>query len=152
MHFTGDELVLALISLVRAAHPRMLRQEADGFSVDFEALSKMKTLGPDERLLLKMRTVLEPPAPDGPSDVLPQTNAETSPETNPETNKVGAVQPDGPAHLDQPAEGQLLSLDLAPAEAHRLAQTLGHLETLQRWPADVLEMSRALRARLTTKH
>jgi hypothetical protein len=128
MRFTGDELVLALISLVRATHPRMLRQEADGFSVDFEPLSTMKQLGPDERLMLKMRAVLEPPS----GDLLAGAALENE-SAQPET-----------------AEGQPLSLDLAPAEAHRLAQTLARLETLQRWPADVLGMSRALRARLTT--
>lgn len=127
MRFTGDELVLALISLVRATHPRMLRPEADGFSVDFEPLSTMKQLGPDERLMLKMRTVLEPPS----SDLLAGAAfANAAPEA-------------------APGEGQPLSLDLAPAEAHRLAQTLARLESMQRWPADVLQMSRALRARLT---
>lgn len=127
MRFTGDELVLALISLVRATHPRMLRPEADGFSVDFEPLSTMKQLGPDERLMLKMRTVLEPPS----SDLLAGAAfANEAPEPAPD-------------------EGQPLSLDLAPAEAQRLAQTLARLESMQRWPADVLQMSRALRARLT---
>jgi hypothetical protein len=130
MHFTGDELVLALISLVRATHPRMLRPEADGFSVDFEPLSTMKQLGPDERLMLKMRTVLEPPPAGLPAGGAPK--AETAQATT--------------------TEGQPLSLDLAPAEAHRLAQTLARLEGLQRWPADVLEMSRALRARLIATH
>jgi len=130
MHLTGDELVLALISLVRATHPRMLRTEADGFSVDFEPLSTMKQLGPDERLMLKMRAVLEPPPVDLSGGVAsPNDDAQTA-----------------------PAEGQPLSLDLVPAEAHRLAQTLARLETLQRWPADVLEMSRALRARLIAAH
>jgi hypothetical protein len=127
MRFTGDELVLALISLVRATHPRMLRPEADGFSVDFEPLSSMKQLGPDERLMMKMRTVLEPPS----SDLL--AGAASANEAS------GSV----------PAEGQPLTLDLAPAEAYRLAETLARLETLQRWPADVLQMSRALRTRLT---
>lgn len=119
MRFTGDELVLALISLVRATHPRMLRQEADGFSVDFEAFSKLKQLGPDERLLIKMRAALEPPAENG-----------------------------VPAQ-DSVDEGQALSLDLTADEARRLSHTLGRLENLQRWPQDVLDMSRALRARLT---
>jgi len=130
MNFTGDELVLALISLVRATHPRMLHPEADGFSVDFEPLSTMKHLGPDERLMLKMRAVLEPP----PTDM-----------------SAGAASANNAAQT-MPAEGQPLFLNLAPAEAHRLAQTLARLETLQRWPADVLGMSRALRARLTSTH
>jgi hypothetical protein len=126
MQFTGDELVLALIALVRATHPRMLRQESDGFSIDFEALSGMKQLGPDEHLLIKMRAALDPPS-DAPSSA---TSGNTTAQ--------------GPA-----PEGQPLSLDITPAEAQRLSQTLARLETLQRWPADVLEMSRALRARLT---
>ena len=123
MHFTGDELVLALIALVRITHPRMLRQESDGFSVDFEALSGMKQLGPDERLLIKMRAALDPPADAASSGTTTQA---------------------------PPPEGQPLVLDLTPAEAQRLSQTLARLETLQRWPTDVLEMSRALRARLAT--
>jgi hypothetical protein len=35
MTFSSDELILALVSLVRATRPGMLHQEADGFSVDF---------------------------------------------------------------------------------------------------------------------
>jgi hypothetical protein len=62
MTFTNDELILALISLVRATRPSMLKQEADGFSVDFESLQGKKNLDDDERLLIKMRTVLESPA------------------------------------------------------------------------------------------
>lgn len=60
--FTNDELILALISLVRATRPSMLRQEADGFSVDFEPLMEKKSLDDDDRLLIKMRAALEPPA------------------------------------------------------------------------------------------
>lgn len=59
MNFTGDELILALVSLVRATQPAMLRQEADGFTVDFESLAKKETLDPDDRLMLKMRAALE---------------------------------------------------------------------------------------------
>jgi hypothetical protein len=59
--FTNDELILVLISLVRATHPAMLRQDADGFSVDFEPLSKKKKLTADERLLLRMRAVMDVP-------------------------------------------------------------------------------------------
>ncbi len=50
-----------LISLVRATHPAMLRQDKDGFSVDFESLSKKKKLTADERLLLRMRAVMDVP-------------------------------------------------------------------------------------------
>jgi hypothetical protein len=57
--FTNDELILLLISLVRATHPRMLRQDGDGFSVDFEVLTKKKKLTADERLLLRMRAAMD---------------------------------------------------------------------------------------------
>jgi hypothetical protein len=62
MIFTNDELILILISLVRATRPSMLKQEADGFSVDFESLMEKKNLDDDDRLLIKLRTALEPPA------------------------------------------------------------------------------------------
>ena len=42
----------------------MLRPDGDGFTVDFESLDKRKTIGDDERLLLKMRSVLQEP-PEG---------------------------------------------------------------------------------------
>jgi hypothetical protein len=105
--FTNDELILVLISLVRATRPSMLRQDGDGFSVDFEPLAKKAKLTADERLLLRMREVME-----------------------------GA------------SEQTALVLELEEKEGPRLAATLARLETLQRWPADVLEMSRAIRARL----
>lgn len=107
--FTNDELILVLISLVRATHPRMLRQEGDGFSVDFEPLSKKQKLTPDERLLLRMRTAME-----------------------------------------APGEPSALVLELEEKEGLRLTATLAQLEALQQWPADVLEMSRSLRARLSS--
>jgi len=105
--FTNDELILLLISLVRATRPSMLRQDADGFSVDFEPLAKKKQLTADERLLLRMREAME-----------------------------GA------------SEQTALVLQLEEKEGPRLAAALARLETLQRWPADVLEMSRSLRDRL----
>jgi hypothetical protein len=61
MTFTNDELILALISLVRATHPSILRQESDGFTVDFESIDRRKSVGDDEKLLLKMRAKLESP-------------------------------------------------------------------------------------------
>jgi hypothetical protein len=123
MTFTSDELILTLISLVRATRPAMLSQESDGFVVDFEALSAKTNLDFDDRLLLKMRAVLEPPSPEG----------------------ISTPQPDLPDAPDRP-----LTLELDAAERLRLANTLGHLETLQAWPADVLAMSRALRIRLAS--
>jgi hypothetical protein len=50
MTFSSDELILALVSLVRATRPGMLRQEADGFSVDFEAIARGKAPGDADRL------------------------------------------------------------------------------------------------------
>jgi hypothetical protein len=58
MTFTSDELILALVSLVRATRPGMLRQEVDGFSVDFEAIARSKTPGKADQLLLKMGSVM----------------------------------------------------------------------------------------------
>lgn len=58
MTFSSDELILALVSLVRATRPGMLRQEADGFSVDFEAIARSETRGSADRLLLKMGAVM----------------------------------------------------------------------------------------------
>ena len=59
--FTHDELILVMIGLVRATHPSMLRSEADGFSVDFKLLDQKKVLDDDERLLFKVRAVLDSP-------------------------------------------------------------------------------------------
>ena len=106
--FTHDELVLVMISLVRATHPSMLRQEGDGFSVDFTILDQKKVLDSDERLLFKVRAV-----------------------------------------LDSPAEAPASSIRLDDDEAHRMLAALAQLQRLQAWPADVLEMCRSLRARLT---
>ena len=58
---TRDELVLVMISLVRATHPAMLRQEADGLSVDFKLLNKKKTLNEEESFLFKVRATLGSP-------------------------------------------------------------------------------------------
>jgi hypothetical protein len=115
MTFTSDELILALVSLVRATRPAMLRQEADGFSVDFEAIASNKTPGNADRLLLKMGAVM------GSSTPYPAENPRKS-----------------------------VSLDLDAAEARQIADALAKLELLQAWPQDVVDMSRALRARLAS--
>ncbi len=106
IEFNGDELILTLVSLIRAVNPVMLRQGPDGFTVDFEPLEGKTAWSDDERLLLKIRVVLEAP---------PASN---------------------------------YGMDLSAAEGHRLAETLGQLESLQSWPADVLALSQRLRARL----
>jgi hypothetical protein len=106
--FTHDELVLVMISLVRATHPSMLRQEGDGFTVDFAILDKKQTLDPDERLLFKVRAV-----------------------------------------LDSPADHESRMLHLDEDESRRMVSALSQLQRLQAWPADVLEMCRSIRSRLT---
>jgi hypothetical protein len=118
MTFTSDELFLALIGLVRATRPAMLRQEADGFSVDFEAIASSKTPGPADRLLLKIGVLMQKPA-EGVSE---NSN-------------------------EAPADGSR-ALDLDAAEARQIADALAKLERLQAWPRDVMDLSRALRARL----
>ena len=63
MTFTSDELILALVGLVRATRPAMLRQEADGFSVDFEAIAHSASPQDADRLLLKMGAVMDSSTP-----------------------------------------------------------------------------------------
>ncbi len=62
IEFSGDELILALVSLIRATNPTMLQQGPEGFTVDFESLEGKQVLSTDEELLLKFRTALESPA------------------------------------------------------------------------------------------
>ena len=107
VHFSGDERILTMISLIRAVDPRLLRQDAGGFTVDFQSLERKESLNEDERLLMKMRSALE-------------TTTEES------------------QHR----------LELSWNEGMRLADTLDRLEKLQKWPEDVLAMSRNLRGRL----
>jgi len=59
--FTGDELILALISLLRATDPRLLRQGPEGFSIDLEPLEKKTAPTADERLLLRLHAALAAP-------------------------------------------------------------------------------------------
>lgn len=119
MTFTNDELILALVSLVRATRPAMLRQEADGFSVDFEAIARSKAPGAADRLLLKIGALMNNPA---------------------EATLEGST--------EAPDDNGSRSLELDTAEARQIADALAKLELLQAWPHDVMNMSRALRARL----
>lgn len=64
MTFSSDELILVLVSLVRATRPTMLRQEADGFTVDFEAIARSQTPGAADRLLLKIGALMQNPPED----------------------------------------------------------------------------------------
>jgi hypothetical protein len=68
MTFTSDELILVLVSLVRATRPAMLRQEADGFTIDFEAIAVSKSPTEADRLLLKIRARMESPAENTTND------------------------------------------------------------------------------------
>lgn len=52
-------MILALVSLIRATNPAMLRQGPDGFTVDFEPLGNKPGLNAEELLLLKFRAALE---------------------------------------------------------------------------------------------
>ena len=125
--FSSDELILALVSIVRAVDPRMLRQGVEGFDVDFRALEAKEEFTSDERLLLKFRAALESP-------VAPVSGTGTRSES--ERSASEGVGPYG------------LALEIA--EARRLAETLERLESLQPWPPDVLQLSRNLRARLAS--
>jgi hypothetical protein len=116
MTFTSDELFLVLISLVRATRPAMLRQDAEGFTVDFEAIAHSKTPAPADRLLLKIGELMQKPEQDSQKDT---------------------------------AGNSSRSLELDAAEARQVADALAKLERLGAWPQDVMEMSRALRTRLT---
>lgn len=71
LQLTSDEAVLAIIALVRAINPRMLKQDTEGFTVDFTPLEGKKDLSADELLLIKVRMGTE-----GNSDSLDLTDAE----------------------------------------------------------------------------
>jgi hypothetical protein len=64
MIFTSDELILALMSLARVTHPSMLRQEPDGFTVDFEAIERSPFKNDAEQILLKIRPLLANAGPE----------------------------------------------------------------------------------------
>ncbi len=65
VNFTGDELILTLVSLIRATDPRLLRQGPDGLQVDFASFERKTKLSEDERLLLRLRGALEAAATSG---------------------------------------------------------------------------------------
>jgi len=56
--FHGDEMILALVSLVREVDPRMLQQGPDGFTVDFAAIAQKTGQSEDEKLLLDFQAAL----------------------------------------------------------------------------------------------
>lgn len=137
MTFTSDELFLALVSLVRATRPAMLRQDADGFTVDFEAIASSKTPGTADRLLLKIGALLENPGEPPMASESPAGASAESPSQSPTESQQTS---------DGGSSTQALELDAA--EARQIADALATLEGLQAWPQDVLDLSRALRARL----
>jgi hypothetical protein len=146
MIFTNDELFLALVSLVRATRPAMLRQDAEGFSIDFESIAAATAPLASDRLLLKLGAAMQGPPPAGAPEVGPSGGREGA--------AAGAAAPEeGSAphgkEEDAAADGAV-SLDLSAAEARQIAEALSKLEQLQAWPHDVMRMSRALRARLAS--
>ena len=132
MTFTNDELFLALVSLVRATRPAMLRQDADGFSIDFQAIAAARMPLDSDRLLLKLGAAMQGPPPEA-------TARAASPEEG-----------SAPHEKEEAAGDGGVSLDIGAAEARQIADALSRLEQLQAWPHDVLRMSRALRARLAS--
>jgi hypothetical protein len=59
VEFSNDELILTLVSLIRAVDPKLLKHDADGFTLDFGSLEKKQNLSADERLLLRLRGALD---------------------------------------------------------------------------------------------
>jgi hypothetical protein len=59
VEFTNDELILTLVSLIRATDPRLLSHGPEGFSVDFTTLERKEHPTQDERLLLRLRGALD---------------------------------------------------------------------------------------------
>ena len=51
---SGDEIVLALLSIIQITNPAMLRAGSDGFAVDLTSLEKKPQLSPDELLLVRL--------------------------------------------------------------------------------------------------
>ncbi len=131
MTFTNDELLLALVALVSATRPSMLHQDADGFSIDFEAIAAAENPRDSDRLLLKLGAAMQGAPPDEPQPDAP----------NP------AAQGQGSA----PEAEAPLAIDLNASEGRQIADALSKLELLQAWPHDVLNMSRSLRVRLTSQ-
>jgi hypothetical protein len=56
MHFecSGDELFLALVSMIQVTRPALLTPAGDGFDVDVSPLLNQKELNDDERLVLRL--------------------------------------------------------------------------------------------------
>ena len=134
MTFTNDELLLALVALVSATRPSMLHQDADGFSIDFQAIAAAENPHDSDRLLLKLGAAMQG-SPSG--------------ESQPGADSSAPGQGSAPAAAPESTNDAPLSIDLSASEGRQIADALSKLELLQAWPHDVLDMSRALRARLS---
>jgi len=144
MTFSNDELFLALVSLVRATRPAMLRQDADGFTIDFEAIAAAKSPLASDRLLLKLGAAMQ-----GPPAEVSGAGSESS-AAGADALSPGEGSGKQRAEAEAAAGDGTVSLDISAAEARQIAGALAKLEQLQAWPADVQSMSRALRARLAS--
>ncbi len=51
---SGDELVLAMLSLIQMANPRLLRSSPEGFSVDLGPLQGKPALTAEEELIVRL--------------------------------------------------------------------------------------------------
>ena len=63
---TGDEIVLALLSIIQITDPAMLRAGSGGFAVDLTPLEKKPQLSPDELLLVRLHEVFAAGGESGP--------------------------------------------------------------------------------------
>jgi len=61
---TGDELFLALVSMIQVTRPSLLKPAGDGFDVDVSPLLSQKELSDDERLVLRLYGALAQAAPE----------------------------------------------------------------------------------------
>jgi hypothetical protein len=58
LELNGDEMFLALVSMIQITRPALLRPSEGGFDVDVEPLLSQKDLNDDEQLVLKLYGVL----------------------------------------------------------------------------------------------
>jgi hypothetical protein len=54
LELTGDEMFLALVSMIQVTRPALLKPSSDGFDVDVTPLLSQKDLNDDERLVLRI--------------------------------------------------------------------------------------------------
>jgi hypothetical protein len=54
LEFNGDEMLLALVSMIQVTRPALLRPAGDGFDVDVGPLLAQKDLNEDELLVLRL--------------------------------------------------------------------------------------------------